>query len=149
MCAGVVIDQLGRVTAKFVHRRRVLADHEPTDDFGGEVHLGVALAVAEQVARNSPPPAIAAGALTPTWERVARYAVAVEDVAHALVMTQTLSLVVGAFPPPGDVRASGADVLAVLDLATERRVAIGAEPRAAISWIILSETAGRCLKLTS
>src|SRR5439155_15407507 len=67
-------------------------------------------------------------------EPVARHPVAVQVVAHALRVAETAAPVAGALPPAGDVGSIRAAVASVLDLAAERRIAVGAEARPAAAW---------------
>src|SRR5579884_585151 len=125
--AGVVVDHLGAVAVQPGHRRGVLADHQPADHLGRALDLRIALPVAELIAVDPALVAVAVCALAATGEHSARHPVAVEVVAHPLGGAQAAALVRGALPPAGDVGPVRAAIVALLDLAAERGVAVCAK----------------------
>src|SRR3954447_13447257 len=133
VAAHGVVDLQRPVAVERRDRRRVLARDHPAGDLGRAAHLRVALAVAEVVAVDA---ALAAGvprAVAAAREVLTGLAVAVHVVAHVLLRAEAFASVRRALPPTGRVGVRRAGVLAVAQLAAERRVAIRAKAARAVA----------------
>src|SRR3954452_4070022 len=128
-----VVDLQRPVAVERRDRRGVLARDHAAGHLGRAPHLRVALPVAEVVAVDATLAAGVARAVAPAREVRTGLAVAVHVVAHVLLRAEALASVRRALPPTGRVRVRRTGVLAVAQLAAERRVAVRAQAARAVA----------------
>src|SRR5436190_9229771 len=133
VAADGVVDLQRPVAVERGDRRRVLAGDDAARDLGRPGDLRVALPVAEVVAVHPALVAVVARAVAAAGEVLAGLAVAVDVVAHVLFRAEALAAVRRVLPPAGRVGVRWARVAAVVDLAAERGVAVGAQAVRAVA----------------
>src|SRR3954454_23198226 len=133
VAAHGIVDLQRPVAVERRDRRGVLARDHAAGHLGRAPHLRVALPVAEVVAVDAALAAGVARAVAPAREVRTGLAVAIHVVAHVLLRAEALASVRRALPPTGRVRVRRTGVLAVAQLAAERRVAVRAQAARAIA----------------